>query len=116
MNDGQEQFQATVKTRLDEGMEQLDEGTLRGLRQARMQALEAAVQPSRWQAWAPGMAVASVAVIVATLWLAVPEPQMLPTPGFEELELLVDSQDLEFYQDMDFYYWLAIDEVADAAG
>lgn len=115
MTDKQEQFQAAAKKQLDQGLEQLDEGTLRGLRQARLQALETSGGVSRWQAWAPGMAVASVVVIAATLWLAVPDPQLLSAPGFDELDLMVDSQSLEFYEDVDFYYWLAMDEVTDVA-
>lgn len=110
-----DQWQKKVQQHLDDDLEQLDQETLQRLQQARFQALDA-VKQSAWRTdWSVGVAFASVAVIAVAVWLTVPDPQ-LNTPSFDDMALMVDSQTLEFYEDVDFYYWLAMDEVDDVTG
>jgi hypothetical protein len=102
----------------------LDAGTLTRLRQARLKALEAAEAPgAAWGGWripAGAMALLAVAVVGSALWwnglsgpAAAPEP--FNTASNEDLPIVLTSDNLDMYADLDFYQWLETQDKAKAA-
>ncbi len=106
-------FIAKLKTVLDRSADALDAPTRARLQATRRQALAQAHAPRgfapRW--FVPVGAVAALAVVVALgLW-------WMPTTGTppmaasaEDAELLFAADNLELYQNLDFYRWLAAKE------
>jgi hypothetical protein len=95
--------------------EQLDAVTASRLRDARLNAVEAAGELGkgffRIPNWARigGVATAAAAVIVFMIWHDTPR-QDLPLKSADDLEIVlnVDSADnMDLYEDLDFYEWLA---------
>ena len=104
-------FVARAKGALDRAEESMDPAILARLRQARLRALESSPRRLPRFVWAGGLASATVGVLVAALWLT--QPAVLsPAPPLEDIDILASTEDLEFYDDLDFYYWLADADVA----
>ena len=92
----------------------MDAGTLDRLRQARVQVLTANERKERrsWQPVFGGFATASLAVLVAVIWLG-GDPAIMPaTTGFEDIEMLSSAETIEFYEDYEFYQWLEDEDMA----
>ncbi|MFQ5992236.1 MAG: DUF3619 family protein [Nitrospiraceae bacterium] len=104
-NEKEERFINAAKAALDRSTEDLDDGVLRRLRGARHRALETPASTAAW-AWASGLAAASVAVLAVTLWLTQPSATD-PLPDLNDVEVLATAENLEFYDDLEFYSWLA---------
>lgn len=107
-------FQQAAKEQLDLSTEQIDAETLARLRQARVQALTANEHKERrsWQPVFGGFATASVAVVVAFIWLGGDRATMPVTSGFEDMEMLSSAETIEFYEDYEFYQWLEDEDMA----
>jgi len=116
MSSDDDKFLQRMKEQLDRELDELDPATARRLQKGRLAALEAAERPHRNPLWMPGLALASVSVLAVALWLAIPQQSSPDVSAFDDLELMADSQELEFYQEAEFYYWLALEESHDAAG
>jgi len=95
--------------------EQLDAATALRLRDARVRAVEAADARERGffriPNWARvgGVATAAAAVLVFMIWFDTPK-QDLPMKNADDVEIVlnVDSADnMDLYEDLDFYEWLA---------
>jgi hypothetical protein len=93
----------------------LDAGTLSQLRDARVRAVEAADARGRGffriPNWARigGVATAAAAILVFMIWFDTPK-QDLPVKNADDIEIVlnVDSADnMDLYEDLDFYEWLA---------
>ncbi len=102
-----EQFTQRLERRADE----LDAATLSRLRQARAAALAELEKPAarsvnNW-VWAGGFASASVFAVALLLVLNNDPPA---GQGFEQMladtELLSEQDELEFFEELDFYVWL----------
>ena len=101
-----------VKQQLDDSVEDLDAEVLSRLNQARSAALQANEKRSwRMQPMWGGMATASVALVVAVLWLGGESPQM-NNMVVEDLELLSSTEAIELYEDYEFYQWLNDEDLA----
>ena len=100
-------FLRQVKNSLDESVEQIEAATLTRLRAARRTAIEAG-QASRQPAWLlPAGGLATVAVVTAlAVNLLISTPESAAMPGLEDMALMADSEELEFYEELDFYIWL----------
>ncbi|MCU0530551.1 MAG: DUF3619 family protein [Syntrophales bacterium] len=92
--------------------DRLDAATLARLREARAKAVEAAGEPARgffrvpnWMR-AGAFATAAAAVIVFAVWVDPPK-QELPVKSVDEFEIVLYADNLELYEDLDFYEWLA---------
>jgi hypothetical protein len=92
--------------------EHLDVHTLSRLRDARARAVEAAGVRGRgffripnW-ARAGAFATAVAAVMVFMLWVDTPR-QELPVKSPDEFEMVLYADNMDIYEDMDFYEWLA---------
>lgn len=90
----------------------LDTATLARLREARAKAVEAAGERSRWLFRIPNwmragaFATAAAAVIVFAVWVDPPK-QELPVKSLDEFEIVLYADNLDIYEDVDFYEWLA---------
>jgi hypothetical protein len=107
------EFLDRVKANLDAAEEQLDEHTRSRLTSIRHEALERGqVRRPPWIQWllpAGGLAVAvTVAALSVNLWTT--KPVMEEPLSLEDMALLSDSEGPEFYEDLDFYQWLAEEE------
>lgn len=109
-NEKEERFINAAKVTLDRSTEDLDDGVLRRLRVARHRALETPASAAAW-AWASGLAAASVVVLAVTFWLMQPSVTD-PLPDLNDLGVLATAENLEFYDDLEFYSWLAVRESA----
>lgn len=99
-------FLAAAKEALDQSVRTLDARTLTRLRQARRRALEARPRQVPRLVWAGGFATISVALLAGALWLYRPVSNDTFS-GLEDLELLTSVENLEVYEDLEFYGWLA---------
>ncbi len=104
---------------LDQDVNDLDSATLSRLAQARRLALAAVNQPRRpWprMTWlverpardwlVPAGAFASVVATVVTVSLLVMEPGNGLAREADDLELLTAGEELELYENLEFYQWL----------
>ena len=108
-----------VRNRLDEQVDGLDSTTLLRLAQARRLALAAAVEARpRWRRtmrlssrpagdWlVPAGAFASVLATAVALTLMVAEPGNGSAREMDDVELLTAGEELELYENLEFYQWL----------
>lgn len=113
MSDPKQQEQAFLqraRTTLDEHEAQLDANTLRDLRLARSRALESLHKPRRiWQPVGLAALVATVVVVVISLQVMQPTAPN-PAPGIEDMALLSAGDELDLYENLDFYQWLELEK------
>jgi len=92
--------------------EHLDAGTLSRLRDARVRAVEVTGDRGRGFFWIPnwvrigGVATAAAAVLVFMIWFDTPK-QELPVKSPDEVEIVLNADNMDLYEDLDFYEWLA---------
>jgi hypothetical protein len=109
-----ERFLDEVRHTLEASVAQLDEDTRRRLAAARRAALdERPEEPWNWHALVSAAALASV--VVGLIVVLLPQEPSL-TPAMEDLEILSSTEDLDFYDELDFYSWLAESEADATAG
>ncbi|RMH08452.1 MAG: hypothetical protein D6704_03000 [Nitrospirae bacterium] len=108
-HDAEQTFIELVKQHLNSSVECLDASTVARLQRARQEAL--LVNPKRpfwlWPvSWA---ATTCTALVVLTLWWgSVFNPVEIGSiPPVEDIDLLVSTETFDFYEDLDFYGWLA---------
>lgn len=108
-----------IRHRLDEEVDSLDSATLLRLAQARRLALAAAAVPRpRWRRtirlstgpagdWlVPAGALASILATAVALTLMVAEPGNGSARELDDVELLTAGEELELYENLEFYLWL----------
>ena len=108
-------FQDALKRALDGADEALPENIRVRLRAARKRALATQTGrhaedhiENRWQRWltpAAGLAAVAVITVVVTLWLGT-APESNTVASGQDLELLLASDSLELYANLDFFTWL----------
>ncbi len=108
-------FLGRVKEALDESVETLDHRTLERLRSARYRAVEVADEQPGWMLRLPrwlkvsGMATAAAAVLVFSLWFASPRHDLV-IKNPEDFEIVLAKDQIDLYEDLEFYSWLADEE------
>ncbi|MCG8487830.1 MAG: hypothetical protein MI756_10220 [Chromatiales bacterium] len=115
-----EAFLSEVKQQLQKSSDELDELTLAKLGAVRRRAVEAASRPAVFRLGnvlslgRGGMAIlmlAGVLLIASVVLLKTAYPpvqqQLQPITLLEDMELLGAAEELEFYQELDFYLWVA---------
>ena len=119
MNDQEKekQFVANVKKALDLDVQNLDAGTQSTLTRARHRALDAGERRGfdirQWFTLpVAGWATACLIVLGLSIYMT---PANGTLPPLEDIDLLVAEDNLEFYDGLEFYAWLA-EENIDAAG
>ena len=104
----------------------LDAGVLARLRESRRKAVEAAEarEPARhlgWRVPAGAMALVAVGVVAgALLWNGVTAPVAAPEPfagagNNDDLPIVLTSDSMDMYADLDFYQWLEAQDKAKPA-
>ncbi|MEJ2692567.1 MAG: hypothetical protein P8166_05755 [Candidatus Thiodiazotropha sp.] len=115
---GDKAFLDDLKQQLDRGAEEIDELTLARLGAARRRAVEAGShRHSAWQLgdiliagrWGRIVWLAGGLLLLALLMLRPPlsSPASQPLHLLDDMELLGSSEELEFYQELDFFLWVA---------
>ena len=104
-DDRDRQLIGAARADFERQVEGLDARTARRLQTARRRALEAS--PSRgWMPWLAAGGVAAAAGLAGVLWFAQPVTHP-PVSDPEEFELVTAGESLEFYDELEFYHWLA---------
>ena len=98
-----------INRELDESAASLDADTLRKLRLARSNAIESLQKPRQlWQPVGAFALVATVAAVAVSLQLRVTQVSE-SLPPIEDVQLLSASDELELYEDLEFYQWLELE-------
>jgi hypothetical protein len=104
-----------AKDLLNEGAEKLDSQTTRRLEHIRLAALSATekrhagfLPPSRWVT-VGAFATAAMAVVAVVFWLRT-SPGDFPDKDIEDLEIIASKEQVDFYENLEFYRWLATKE------
>ena len=103
-----------VKNSLDHSEKNIDAGNLSALNRIRQEALKIKEREKTGRlSWLPtplpALATATV-VLLAVFLVFTGEREQAPDNNLEDLEILVSNNKLEFYEDLDFYAWLAEEE------
>lgn len=102
-----------------DSVEGLDGQTRSRLNRGRQQALEAAAAKPRFAsraAWVPAGATAAVAALALVMWNGSEMPDTLPAGTVaSDFEILMDDEDLEMLEDLEFYSWMGLEEELDLA-
>jgi hypothetical protein len=114
--DKEKQFIDNVKKALDLGAENLDPGTQAKLTRMRHKALDAGERKGfdirQWFTLpVVGWATACVLALGLTIYMKQPNGTL---PPLEDIDLLAAEDNLEFYDGLEFYAWLAEEEGIDA--
>jgi len=127
MNQSEEQFAADIQQRLSDSLDEIDQNALLRLRQARVDAVQAAARHKNQDSDVIGLsfpqwlapvstatAFATVAFLAITVWT---QPSSLVQPVtantmIEDIAVLSSSDDLDLYENLDFYIWLVNEDTA----
>ena len=112
-----EDFAAQAKGAFDDSVERLDGAALSRLNQGRHAALEQLASgrsKAAWTRWAPAGGVA-VAALLTMIVMRAPEMESMPVEVVSDFEILLEDENLQMLEDLEFYSWL--DDVdLDASG
>lgn len=118
--DKDREFAADARALFDESVDALDASRLSALNQARHRALdelEAGRGFTAWQRLVPAGGAAAAAVLVAVLVLGPDESAIElpigPTTAASDFELLINEDNLDMLEDLEFYSWLTLEELDD---
>lgn len=97
-----------VRAHLEQGAQQLNVYTVQRLAQARAAALQGARAPRRARRWLLplGAAVTAALVVSVTLHSMRTPDRAVAEVVTLDLDLLTSRDDLELYQELEFYAWL----------
>ena len=110
-NDNEQDLLKNAQRILDDGADNLDADTTSKLKKIRYQALEQKQQKFSWLTpYSTFAATASVMVLAMTLWFSQP-PMVNDELVIEDMPLLSANEELEFFQELEFYNWLDDEEI-----
>lgn len=101
------QFAEQAKAAFDSSVEQLDATTLSRLNRNRHAAIDA-LQGHRaavWGRWLPVTGVAAAALVTVML-VSGPDTTTLPADSVADFEILIEGENLEMFENLEFYSWL----------
>jgi len=108
-----DRFETRIRGALDQGLEGIEPDVARRLRRARHEAIAQADRP-RLRRWAPAAALALASLVLAVVILGpAKKPADLPLTA-ADLEIIAADDSLQFYEELDFYQWLAVETERDA--
>ena len=112
--DSENSFLKKVKHSLDQGEENIPAETLSRLNRIRQEALKIKKKEKTWAVkWipTPHPAWATAAVVLLAVLLSFPgDREQAPFNPLDDLEILASNNKIEFYEELDFYAWLAEEE------
>ena len=99
-----------ITEKLDEQTSRMDADTLQRIGNARREAIAQLDEPGhafhRWGWLAGGVVAFACSALIVSAVLFRPEIPLEFSPQGLELELLASQDDLEFYEELEFYRWL----------
>jgi hypothetical protein len=108
MSNNEKDFLEFARKRLNQGTENIDPDTRHKLLAMRNRALDIKETKNWFPQWAP---LPAMGLLTAALFifLVYAKPGSIPTldTGLEDLEILASVDQLELYEDLEFYDWLA---------
>ncbi len=103
-----------AKALFDESVSELDAATLSRLNRNRHEALEQAAEgrvTGHWNQWVPAAGVAAAAVFAVVIWTGDPPVDELTPPAqASDFEIILDGDDFEMLEDLEFYSWIELEE------
>lgn len=112
VDDREKQFLERARDLLNRDVENLDRGVTRRLGHIRVDALSAPEEKTsgfflslRWILFG-GLATATMAAVVLFFWVHT-TPVDFPVRHIEDFEIITSQEQIDFYQDLDFYRWMA---------
>jgi len=112
-----DEFIDRVRAALDRSVARIDARTALRLEKARRQALAAArgARPPRLRPMRIALAAAAAGLLLLAAWPGIRRPPASPADnGLADVELLATHESPDFFNDLDFFTWLA--EEMDHAG
>ena len=112
-NDRENRFLKNVKKTLDDGSRNLDPSHQSKLTQIRYQALESkpkSIFPNWSYVSALQWGSLACALLIGVLYFGEPGTTKLE-PGLDDLDLLASTDVMELYEDLEFYSWLAEENI-----
>lgn len=108
-----ERLVETITAHLDRSAATLDEGIARRLRAARAETVAAAGRPRRKLSWrwltAGGFATVAALIVAGVLWMNSGR-KATAVANLDDMEIVTAKEQMQFYEDLDFYRWLAARE------
>jgi len=108
----EQEFVSQIREALDTSVKRLDAGTRHKIIASRKRALAKHNENSsfilRWSK--PAFAIAASVLIVLAI-VQIQSPNTLEQENIEALELIVAQDTLDMYEELDFYAWLADEDV-----
>ena len=105
-----EALETRSKAAFDASVSELDPNIRSRLRRARHAAIEQAEDSRRASWWIPALSTAAAAVLMMWLTPVFRQPQPQPSEALaaraEDMNLLMNEDNLELIEDMEFYAWL----------
>ena len=101
----EQQVMRNAKAVLDRSVEELDQQTILRLQRMRVTTLTARPRSARW-VLAGGLATMCAGILASVLWISKPAAVM-PVHEADDLDVVTAAENLEFYDEIDFYRWLA---------
>ena len=104
-------FLDNARQLLDHSVDTIDEETSSRLRQLRYQALDNKPKKLSWfTPYSAFAATAAVLVLTVTVWLT-QTTNINDELVLEDIPLLTAGEELDFYQDLEFYNWLDDEQI-----
>jgi len=107
-------FLQDIRTKLERSVAELDGSTVSRLGAVRQQALAQIRRPGWHPVRVAGGLLAAVAsvVLLVSVWLFQQPPQIQSPTYIEDIGLLSAREDIEFFEALDFYQWVANEQQA----
>ncbi len=127
MSQSEEKFAENIQQHLSDSLDEIDQNVLLRLRQARAAAIQAAARQENRNSDVIGLsfpgwlspasaatAFATIAFVAITVWTqSSPLTQpMMPSTMIEDIAVLSSTDDLDLYENLDFYIWLENEDSA----
>ncbi|MEK9629891.1 MAG: hypothetical protein VW455_12840 [Nitrospinota bacterium] len=108
MSKKEQEFLDFARNRLNQGVEDLDPDTRHKLISMRNRAMNIRETKSWFPQWAPlpAMGLLTAALFFILVYVK-PSSLSKPDTGLEDLEMLASADQLELYENLEFYDWLA---------
>jgi hypothetical protein len=110
MNENHDNFIKSIKVELDKSADNLDAETQSKLNQLRQKAISDR-KSYRHSIFSIPVATALAGCLTIAIFINIPDEEVIPSNNLssaviDDMELLSNSEDLEFLENLEFYEWL----------
>ena len=102
----EQQLMANAKAALEQGVADLDAQTLSRITRARYRALDRLPERHAQSPWRVSAGVALTTCMAFMIFIAIPRQQQQPASMIEDIEVITTTDELDLYEQLDFYAWL----------